>query len=504
MFIRAGTPTRATSGRSIKALGTLLAAALALICAIVAILLRDARDADLKGASKEATNLSSIITQDIARNIEFFDLSIQGVLDDVRDPEIMAAPSKLRRLVLFDRAATASYLGPIKVLDAAGSVTIDSTTPDPAASNLADRDWFKVHRDRDHVGLYVGRPKQLTDFGDATVGLSRRVTMPDGTFGGVVMGTLHLAYFRRLFSNASLGPGGAVSLVRDDGMLLMREPFDPTMIGRFYKFRMLEGSSAASMEGEYQANSAIDGVERLIHYRRLDGLPLVVIVSQSIADIYADWWHKTLRIAVALASCVTLILVLVVWLRMELRRRGVAEAALLRLADEDGLTGLANRRRFEDALRHEWDLAARQGTTLSLLMIDADCFKAYNDAHGHIAGDEALTALALCLRTNLRRPGDLAARFGGEEFAVILPSTDADGASRVAEAIRTGVHGIAIPHPGSPCGVVTVSIGTASLVPRGGGQPANLVAAADAALYMSKADGRNRSTSAGDAVRRAA
>ncbi len=473
-------------------LGLLLATALVLICAVVAVLLRDARDADLRGASNEVTNLSSVIMQDIARNIEFFDLSIQGVLDDVRDPEIMAAPSKLRRLVLFDRAATASYLGPIKVLDAAGNVTIDSTAPDPSPSNLAERDWFKVHREHEHLGLYLGQPRLSADYGDATIGLSRRVTMSDGTFGGVVMGTLHLAYFRRLFSDASLGVGGAVSLMRDDGMLLMREPFDPTVIGHFYKLRMLAVPLAASTEGEYRGISAIDGVERLIHYRRLKGLPLIVVVSQSIADIYADWWHKAFRIAVVVACCVMLILALVVWLRLELRRRTIAEAALLRLADEDGLTGLANRRRFADALRHEWDLAARQGTTLSLLMVDADCFKAYNDTYGHIAGDEALTALALCLRKNLRRPGDLAARYGGEEFAVILPCTDANGAARVAEAIRRDVFGAAMTHMTSSHGAVSVSIGSASLDPREGNCPADLVAAADAALYAAKAGGRNR------------
>ncbi len=485
-------------------LGSLLAIALALICSIVVVLLRDIREADLRSASSKATNLSAIITQDIARNIEFFDLSIRGVLDDVRDGEIMAAPSKLRRLVLFDRAATASYLGSIKVLDAAGNVTIDSRILDPSPSNLSERDWFAVHRDHADVGLYVGRPNLLHDYGDITIGLSRRVTGPDGKFGGVVMGTLHLAYFRRLFSNASLGAGGAVSLVRDDGMLLMREPFDPTLIGRFYKCKMLAGPSSASDVGEYQSTSAIDGVKRFIHYRRLQGLPLIVIVSLSLDDIYADWWHKMVRIATVLASCVTLILALALWLRVELRRRTVAEAALVRLADEDSLTGLANRRRFEEVLRREWDLAARQGTTLSLLMVDADHFKAYNDTCGHIAGDEALIALALCLRRNLRRPSDLAARYGGEEFAVILPCTDAVGAVQVAEAIRCDVLGTAIAHAGSPIGVVSVSIGSASLSPREGDHPADLVAAADAALYASKAGGRNRVTPAGTMAKRAA
>ena len=485
-------------------LGLLLATALILICAIVAVLLRDVHDADRRSASKEATNLAAIITQDIARNIEFFNLSIQGVLDDVRDPEIMAAPAKLRRLVLFDRAATASYLGSIKVLDAAGNGTLDPRVVDPRPSNLSGRDWFKAHRDRDDLGLYVGQPNVLHDYGDVTIGLSRRIIARDGTFGGVVMGTLHLAYFRRLFSNASLGAGGSVGLVRDDGMLLMREPFDPATLGRFYDFKMLAKPLDTTVAGEYEGTSAVDGVKRLFHYQRLEGLPLILVVSLSIADIYADWWHKMVRIAAVLASCVTLILALALWLRLELRRRTVAEAALLRLADEDGLTGLANRRRFEDVLRQEWDLAARQGTTLSLLMVDADCFKAYNDTYGHVAGDAALSALALCLRRNLRRPSDLAARYGGEEFAVILPCTDEGGASRVAEAIRRDVIGTATAHAGSPYGFVSVSIGSASLGPREGIRSADLVAAADAALYASKAGGRNRVTSADAAVKRAA
>ena len=161
------------------------------------------------------------------------------------------------------------------------------------------------------------------------------------------------------------------------------------------------------------------------------------------------------------------------------------------LAREDGLTDLANRRRFDEALGAEYRRAMRVGSPLAVIMIDVDRFKAFNDTYGHPSGDACLQALAGVLSGGCRRPADLPARYGGEEFVLLLPNTDAAGASIVAECIRGKVRALAIPHAGSEHGVATVSIGVAVMAPDRPQGPAALVEAADMALYEAKRAGRN-------------
>ncbi len=161
------------------------------------------------------------------------------------------------------------------------------------------------------------------------------------------------------------------------------------------------------------------------------------------------------------------------------------------LAQEDGLTGLPNRRRFDEALGTEYRRAMRAGSPLAVIMLDVDRFKAFNDTYGHPGGDACLQALAGVLNTRCRRPADLPARYGGEEFVLLLPNTDAAGAVAVAECIRAGVRALAIPHAGSEFGVATVSIGVAAMAPGHSQGPAALVDAADAALYQAKRAGRD-------------
>jgi diguanylate cyclase (GGDEF)-like protein/PAS domain S-box-containing protein len=171
------------------------------------------------------------------------------------------------------------------------------------------------------------------------------------------------------------------------------------------------------------------------------------------------------------------------------------EERLETLAIEDGLTGLANRRRFDERLAEEWTRAYRERTSLSLLMIDIDQFKSFNDKYGHPAGDECLRAVARILAAEAKRITDLAARYGGEEFAMLLPNTDAAGCARIGERIRRELHEAGIPHVlNPPFGLVSASLGGAVCRPaseRSAGH-ASLVEAADRALYAAKAGGRNR------------
>ena len=169
----------------------------------------------------------------------------------------------------------------------------------------------------------------------------------------------------------------------------------------------------------------------------------------------------------------------------------LAQIALEQLATRDGLTGLANRRCFDETLHAEWARALRQRQPLSLLMVDVDNFKAYNDANGHLGGDECLKRIATAVASEMRA-NDLVARYGGEEFAVILPNQSLKGAASVAERIRTRVEQLQVPNRMAPAQHVTVSIGAATAIASPDNSASELVAIADAALYRAKHMGRNR------------
>jgi two-component system chemotaxis family response regulator WspR len=181
------------------------------------------------------------------------------------------------------------------------------------------------------------------------------------------------------------------------------------------------------------------------------------------------------------------------FLRQSQKNLADANIELQKLAALDGLTGIANRRRFDEVLALEWQRGARDKKPLSLLMCDVDCFKLYNDSFGHLAGDLCLKKTAAILTEHLKRPADVAARYGGEEFAIILPDTDLDGALVIANACRTHLAALAIENPAAPGARVTMSIGVASIVPTKEGSAAGLLLArADKALYAAKQSGRNR------------
>jgi diguanylate cyclase (GGDEF)-like protein len=171
-----------------------------------------------------------------------------------------------------------------------------------------------------------------------------------------------------------------------------------------------------------------------------------------------------------------------------------AQRRLAQLSELDGLTGIPNRRRFDDALAREWKRASRSGTSLALVMVDIDFFKLLNDRYGHPAGDECLKRVAGAMVTALRRPTDLAARVGGEEFAALLADTDLDGALQVAQSAADNVRALRIDHTSSPHGRATVSCGVAAVRPHGSIAPLELLERADRALYRAKSDGRDRTS----------
>ena len=176
--------------------------------------------------------------------------------------------------------------------------------------------------------------------------------------------------------------------------------------------------------------------------------------------------------------------------RQELR---AANSELERQASTDALTGIPNRHRFDQRLPEEWARHQRAGLPLSVALIDADFFKAFNDEYGHLAGDECLRSVARAIKTNIHRPGDFCARFGGEEFVVIQPNTDEQGSLRVAELIQRCIHVLEIPHARSSVSPhVTISIGISTTIPSLGRSHLEFLNDVDMALYRAKEEGRDR------------
>ena len=181
-------------------------------------------------------------------------------------------------------------------------------------------------------------------------------------------------------------------------------------------------------------------------------------------------------------------------LRVLQQKLEASNAVLRQLSTQDGLTGLSNRRHFDEESEREWRRCLRSDKDLSLVMIDVDGFKSYNDHYGHQAGDDCLRMVAQTLKNTMLRPGDIVARYGGEEFAIVLPETDLVGAGAVAERLREQVSALALSHEKSPCSDhVTISLGVASIRPKGKTpEVPRLIQDADRALYRAKRSGRNR------------
>ncbi|KVP50402.1 sensor domain-containing diguanylate cyclase [Burkholderia ubonensis] len=470
--------------------GLLIALILLLLCGIV---LYEGRIDARERARTTLQNLALMAAWDIERNIEIYSLSLQAVVDGQGQPDVARLPMRVRRQVLFDRATAARYLGGIYAMDAQGNIVVDGASDVPRTANFGNEPYFTVHRDRPDVGLYISDPyRSRLRNGSPSIALSRRISQPDGSFGGVAVMSIRLEYFQDLFARLTLGERGSMSLIATNGRMLMRKPYDPKIIGRDISKASTFKHFMSARDGSFADTASIDGVRRLYVFRHLDNLPLIIMVAEAESDIYAAWYDRAIPIGSAMVLLALGFVGLSLLLDVQLRRRHRAEAELRALARTDGLTGLDNRRMLDLTLEREWRRAARSQHALSLLFIDVDYFKRYNDTQGHQAGDDALAAVGRCLAGCLRRPADYAARYGGEEFVVILPGVDAGGAAAVAETIRASIHELGIRHDASEFGRLTASIGVTTCFPEWDGSVHAALKRADDALFRAKERGRNQ------------
>lgn len=277
--------------------------------------------------------------------------------------------------------------------------------------------------------------------------------------------TAHIAVSEQRFRLVFEGAPGAIFIIdRDTRQILSVNPFMIEWLG------YIEKEILCLTMDDIQVKEEAEGRER--RYRKRDG----ALVHVEEVRKHITFYDREAILIIA----------------HDISEHKKAEEQLYNLSMSDGLTGIANRRCFDEFLDQEWRRAMREGMPLSLVMGDIDFFKNYNDACGHQEGDDCLRRIAHVIRDSLHRPGDMAARYGGEEFAVIMAGTESPGALILAESMRSQVEARALPHrKSSVSGVVTLSMGVATIVPVPGSAPAELILAADQALYRAKMDGRN-------------
>jgi len=467
------------------------------------------RTMQLRQMSVAASNLARAMAQQANDTLKAADSALVGIVERVEhDGTGPAAVERLRK-VLGAQVDEFPQLDGLHIYDQDGNWVANSRRTPPQNLNNASREYFIFHRTNEDRGPHIGIPVKSRTSGELLVPVSRRINHADGSFAGVALATIDIDFFMKFYGSLDIGEGGAVALVLDSGTMMTRRPFVAEMVGRDMRDTgLFRAYAAQGGAGAAFIKSAQDGTMRLNSFRRLEDYPLFVSAALSKDETLAGWWQETLW-HTAGVMVLALVVGFVGWrlvkqfelqIKTEDELRHARDAletlnkTLNTLAMEDGLTGLANRRQFDVTLDNEFGRAMRNASTLALIMMDVDCFKQYNDIYGHSAGDECLQTIGRTIaRVAGRRPGDLAARYGGEELAVLLPNTDVAGAVVLAERIRSAVRELKIVHAGTEDGFVTLSAGVDALQPLpGAAQPKELIRAADQALYAAKAGGRNR------------
>jgi PAS domain S-box-containing protein len=282
----------------------------------------DAWRATWANAVQSSENLAATLAHDVDRNITLYDLSLQTVVSGLKLPGISSLSPAMRDAVLFDGSTNAPEFGATFVIDEHGDPKVISRETPVAHDNFATRDFFVAQRDHRNLGLFISAPYQFKISKEWAIAFSRRIENSDGSFAGIVFGSVKLDYFRHLFDRVNLGHDGTISLLRGDGTVLMRKPLVLADIGR--KVPDFEHFPIANA-GHFATTGKFDGVERLFVYQRAGELPLVVAVAPTVQGIFAEWERKA-GVAAALMLC---LVIMAAWLLLrlvrEFRRRAIAE-----------------------------------------------------------------------------------------------------------------------------------------------------------------------------------
>lgn len=461
----------------------------------------NARDLAIHNAAQTAQNLARSLAEHAGASMEEADTVLSDLIERVQHDGVQGAQGTRLRGLMRNSTRDLPQLHGLFIYDRDGRWLVSSNVQDPPGANNADREYFHYHRSHTDPGPHLGPVIQSRSDGALIIPLSRRIDAPDGSFAGVALATLEVKYFNDFYQRFELDPLGVITLALGDGTILARRPFDPKSVGtslaQSHVFTTLLPQAPG---GAGMFASVVDQVVRMFGFQKVDGYPLVTIAAQPRSAVLAGWYANLWRTAGFVAVLLILLAVFTVLLLRQLRHSAQtdaelrnAHAALQKLAMQDSLTGLGNRRQLDLTLPHEIGRARRGQRPLGLVMLDIDHFKRYNDLYGHPAGDTCIRSVGQAVLGCVNRAGDLVVRYGGEEFLVVLPECDLAGTLRVAQRIVETVRALGIPHSGNaPAHCVTVSAGVHIWQSHEAARPQALIEAADAALYQAKHAGRNQ------------
>lgn len=466
----------------------------------------------VKDAESEAINLS--VSQ--ARQAEDTFLQTDLALQQIRRAVGTDAPNERYNYLLSDLKDRLPQLHGLFVFDAQGNWRSTSFNYAPPEVDNSDREYFIYHRDNKQTGTHIGHVIRSRTTGDWIIPVSMRLNDSDGAFGGVILATIRLDYFKKFYDYFEMNDRDLLALLLLDGNALYVRPYSESVINRNFSYSPLfKRELVRADRGSATWLSAVDGVVRVYGFARIENYPLVVVAGFDRAELRRHWmeanltdWLINLLLLIGL-----LVMGRVIFRQVRINIDDQLEMFHLRddlvkinqtlqtMAMVDGLTGLANRRKFDAALLQALSASAVTGKPVSLILLDIDFFKRYNDACGHVAGDACLRITGNVLELAALRADDVVARYGGEEFAIILPNTTAEDALKVAWRAVRMVSEKKIPHPATDIAeqIVTISAGCYSLTGSGSERDvAKLIHGADRALYQSKAQGRNQASYASE------
>ncbi|MEG3113301.1 sensor domain-containing diguanylate cyclase [Pantoea sp. T14] len=464
----------------------------------------------IRNAEDTAINLSLSQARQAEDTFLQTEITLRELQRDLQSNIAAGAQGSRLSLTMRDLKSRLPQLHGLFFYDASGKWIATSAQPVPVGINNSDRDYFVYHRNNPRNSVHIGPVIRSRSTGELVIPVSMRVTSAGGGFGGVLLATIKVDYFRHYYGYYEMGNSDVLVLMLADSTVLYARPMPDSYIGKNLSSSCLfREMLMKSDRGSGQWSAALDGKKRIFGFARSERYPLVVAAGYDKQSLIKQWMKSRVQDVTLNLALLAGILIMIFFILRQARMNLRYQAELTQLRDEltlvnnslksmamiDGLTGLANRRQFDLYLHECLMRSAVNGEPVSLLMIDVDYFKRYNDTYGHTNGDECLRRLGDTLSKMPHRSADLVARYGGEEFAIILPNTQQKDALRVAMRAVETVRSLSISHQTTdvPAGIVTISAGCATITASGKEKDVQqLLTHADAALYRAKHHGRNR------------
>lgn len=444
------------------------------------------RSHEYQVAQRDAGNLASVLERHLTASVEKIDIVLREVERSALPmaPALVEAGSVNRELFSRMQMIPEAQYQSLRIIDANGAVAYSAgETADLPKVFVGDRAYFMQQKAARGTDLVISEPILSRFTGKWVITLSRRLTNADGEFAGVVQAAIRADYMQSLFESLNLGSNGSIALYDAEMRLIARHPIDPEQIGKSYALtQIIDALRAGQVHGTYSVVSRVDGIQREYTFRKLEGLPFVVLVGKAPQDFMADWTRKAILYGISMLA-MTLELAGFIWLMRKLSRDRISY-----LVTHDSLTDLPNHLLLDEQLPPESGTGRPDVSSLALLAIDLDHFKNINDTLGHEIGDGLLRGVADRLRASLRDT-DTITRQGGDEFVVLLKGVA--GVDVVAQRVGTLLDILARPFfiEGHEL-VTTASIGIA-LYPEDGTDLGSLLKNSDTALYQAKGAGRN-------------